>query len=391
MHVRVGLLWHSLASGNLGVCALTLAQLGLLDEIAEEVGAEIDVVMFVNPVARPIMPLPFDSERVRVGETVPLSARSLSAGLPRIAGAFRRCDLLIDIAEGDSFTDVYGARRYVKQVASKLISLATRTPLVLAPQTIGPFRSRATRALPALILRRAEAVFARDRPSAAFAAQLAPSTVVQIAADLAVRLPYERGSRDDGPVRVGLNVSGLLYNLRAEKDRFGLRTSYARLVDRLIAEFVSREACELHLVPHVAVGEAGDEDAATCAALAERHEGVQLAPAFSDPRDAKSYIARMDFFIGARMHACIAAYSAGVPLLPLAYTRKATGLFESLDYPVVGDLTSADENELFQLALRTFEDRRSLVPALERGNAVAADRLHLYRQCLTELVRARGR
>src|SRR5690606_21378999 len=148
-------------------------QLALLDEIAEEVGAEIDVVMFVNPVARPTAPSSFGSERVRVSETIPMSARSLSAGLPRMAGAFRRCDLLIDIAEGDSFTDVYGGRRYVKQVASKLVALATRTPLVLAPQTIGPFRSRATRALPALILRRAEAVFARDRPSAASAAQLA--------------------------------------------------------------------------------------------------------------------------------------------------------------------------------------------------------------------------
>lgn len=391
MHLRVGLLWHSLASGNLGVRALTLAQLALLDEIAQEVGAEIDVVMFVNPVARPGTPSSFGTRRVRVVETVPLSARSLSVGVARVTGACRRCDLLIDISEGDSFTDVYGARRYVKQVASKLAVLAARKPLVVSPQTIGPFRSRASRALPALMLRRAEAVFARDRPSAAFAAKLAPSEVVRIAADLAFRLPFDRPERVAGPTRVGLNVSGLLYNLRADRDGFGLHVSYARLVDRLIEELAGRQVCELHLIPHVAAGEGGDEDAATCAALADRHKGVVLAPDFSDPRDAKSYIAGMDYFIGARMHACIAAFSAGVPLLPLAYTRKATGLFESLDYPVVGDLTSTGEDELFRLAMSTFEDRRSLVPALERGNAIAADRLHLYRQCLVELVRALGR
>ena len=51
--------------------------------------------------------------------------------------------------------------------------------------------------------------------------------------------------------------------------------------------------------------------------------------------EAKSYISKMDLFIGARMHATIAALSAGIPVIPFSYSRKFEGLFNSLDYPYV--------------------------------------------------------
>lgn len=391
MQVRVGLLWHSLGSGNLGVRALTLAQLAILDRVAEETGAVLDIVLFANPVDDPLAPSSFETERVRVVETVDMGARDLSVGAARIVRELAGCGFLLDIAEGDSFTDVYGGRRYAKQVASKLLALASRRPLVLAPQTIGPFRGRLRRGLPALLLRQADSVFVRDEASADFARSLSPRASVIASADLAFRLPFERPEGDgNGRVKVGLNVSGLLYNPPAGDNRFRLKASYRRLVDGLIADFSARPDCELHLIAHVAGGTGGDEDSGVCAHLASRHEGVVPAANFGDPRAAKSYIAGMDFFVGARMHACIAAFSAGVALLPLAYTRKATGLFASLGYPYVGDMTLADEEELAGLVHEAFERRQSLVPALDAGNALASERLRPYEARLAELVRGLG-
>ena len=47
----------------------------------------------------------------------------------------------------------------------------------------------------------------------------------------------------------------------------------------------------------------------------------------------------MNFFIGSRMHATIAAFSSNVPVFPLAYSRKFNGLFlDTLQYPYMGDL-----------------------------------------------------
>lgn len=57
----------------------------------------------------------------------------------------------------------------------------------------------------------------------------------------------------------------------------------------------------------------------------------------------------MDFFTGARMHACIAALSSGVPVYPIAYSRKFTGLFcDTLGYKHVGDLTNNKQDQIIQ-------------------------------------------
>ena len=52
--------------------------------------------------------------------------------------------------------------------------------------------------------------------------------------------------------------------------------------------------------------------AARASGLGYAIPGTVLAPRFSTPSEAKTYIAGLDFFMGARMHACIAAFSSGV-------------------------------------------------------------------------------
>ena len=44
----------------------------------------------------------------------------------------------------------------------------------------------------------------------------------------------------------------------------------------------------------------------------------------------KGYIARMRFFIGARTHATIAAYSTGVPTMVLGYSVKSKGIAKDI-------------------------------------------------------------
>ena len=45
----------------------------------------------------------------------------------------------IDIGVGDSFADIYGSSRLVRIFILKFLTHLARTPLVMAPQTIGPF------------------------------------------------------------------------------------------------------------------------------------------------------------------------------------------------------------------------------------------------------------
>ena len=74
-----------------------------------------------------------------------------------------------------------------------------------------------------------------------------------------------------------------------------------------------------------------------CMSIQKEFPNINVSPYFTSPMEAKSYISNMDVFIGARMHATIAAYSSGVPTIPFAYSRKFTGLYNSLNYPYLID------------------------------------------------------
>jgi colanic acid/amylovoran biosynthesis protein len=52
-------------------------------------------------------------------------------------------DLILDICGGDSFTDIYPDKRFAYVATTKIIPILAGTPLVLSPQTIGPFSAPA--------------------------------------------------------------------------------------------------------------------------------------------------------------------------------------------------------------------------------------------------------
>jgi len=77
----------------------------------------------------------------------------------------RNADAVLDISGGDSFTDLYGPKRFHSVTFSKRLVLEHRRPLILLPQTYGPYRDPRSRAIAADIVRRAAMAWARDARS----------------------------------------------------------------------------------------------------------------------------------------------------------------------------------------------------------------------------------
>lgn len=75
-------------------------------------------------------------------------------------------------------------------------------------------------------------------------------------------------------------------------------------------------------------------------------------------------MASLDMFMGARMHACIGAFSSGVPTLLLAYSRKFSGLFkETLGYEHIADMNSNMDSKQLMSMVNNMIDNRSSVRA----------------------------
>ena len=307
----------------------------------------------------------------------------------------RNSDVVIDIGAGDSFADIYGTRRLKRMFMLKYLTHMSGTPLVMAPQTIGPFTKVWSKAAARISMRRCAIVASRDHMSTKAAHALGRKDVIE-ASDVALRLPYDAPPprAAGGPVKVGINVSGLLMGGGyTGKNEFGLKMDYPGLVRSLIEHFQAHpgtgEGCEVHLVPHVIVRSGPmvmEDDARASAALTEAFPGTVLAPAFESPQEAKSYIAGLDFFMGARMHACIAAFSSGVPVVPMAYSRKFEGLFGSIGFGRTVDCTTESAEAILAKITAAFEDRDALKAEAETALKRGLFKLALYEDALRTLL-----
>lgn len=382
----VGLLWHSVNSDNLGVGALTLANVAIIRREAARLGAEVEfVIMGWGDRREPYLSGPDIS-------MVPLRPREHFLRPHRLAAIIRRCDVVFDIGYGDSFADLYGAKRFVWFLITKMMVLFCRVPLVLSPQTIGPFRRGWVRLLARQVLRRASAVFARDRLSYEVIEEMGVVRRHE-ATDVAFELPADdKPLPPAGKIRIGINISGLLFNGgREAARRFGLEADYAAAVRRLVSHFTQENECEVHLIGHVFSGDPEEDDRRAIRRMAAEFPDAIIAPAFASPTAAKAYISAMDFFTGARMHACIAAFSSGVPVVPMAYSRKFSGLFGSLGYGWVADCTKEDTAAVVGKVVQGFSERVLLREQVRGGRKAARAGLREYQSVVARcLTAARG-
>ena len=88
----------------------------------------------------------------------------------------------------------------------------------------------------------------------------------------------------------------------------------------------------------------------------------------------------MDVFIGSRMHSTIAAFSSGIPVIPVAYSRKFEGLFSSLGYNYVIDAQQCDENEAVKKILEYLNQKEILKQKVNLGMSIAREQLDCYRK-----------
>jgi polysaccharide pyruvyl transferase WcaK-like protein len=234
-----------------------------------------------------------------------------------------------------------------------------------------------------MVLGRARAVVARDPASFEAIGHLSRSARAVLAIDVAFALPFEDQSARRGGerLRLGVNVSGLLFNeATSGRNRFGLQADYSELMRRFIASRAKRPDVEVHLLAHV-TGAAGswDDDSAVADALAEEFPAAIRAPRFAGPSEAKSYISGLDFLVAGRMHACIAAFSSSVPVVPVAYSRKFSGLFGMLDYPWMVPVRGADTDQALAYLEDCVERRSELAADVRRGMERVDAYLDAYR------------
>lgn len=76
------------------------------------------------------------------------------------------------------------------------------------------------------------------------------------------------------------------------------------------------------------------------------------------------------------MHATIGAFSSGVPVVPMAYSRKFNGLFiDTLQYDAMVDMKTMNNNLILSEITKNFANRSNLKEMInERMTGIVAER-----------------
>lgn len=343
--MKITLLGMEFAIGNKGCEALSYSFVSEMNRISKELGVSFEYTTVVFAV---------DSSLKVPSTDVPIicykieySKLNFWSGLWKL---FQNSDLIVDLTMGDSFSDIYGAKRFFFATLMKVMAIKSKSTFILGPQTYGPYKKQWVKKMAAHVIKHSSVVYARDAMSKELAEKIS-SRMVRLTTDVAFALPYESLPRREAEyVHIGFNPSGLLWCGGYTKDnQFHLTVDYKEYCYKVIEGLIANPRYKVYLIPHVGTDNGGgvENDYTVCCRLHEKFPQTTILEPIKTPMDAKKFIASMDVFIGARMHATIAAVSAGVATIPFSYSRKFEGLYKNLQYEhMVHALSDTTDNAI---------------------------------------------
>jgi colanic acid/amylovoran biosynthesis protein len=393
---KIAIIWANPYNRNLGVAALAYSALSMFHDIAKESKLDVEIT-FVGSSYSDVDSILIGSNSISFNNIIGLDYLNWKSWVKILLNPSKykifkllKFDYIFDLGEGDSFSDLYGDRRYYRIYNSKRMFSFLGKKQVLLPQTIGPFHNTEKEKASQSVMRKLHKVISRDSQSYNYTASfLEPEKIVEMI-DLAFYMPFSKVKFNHEKVHIGINISGLLWNGGYTRDnQFNMKADYKKLIHMILAFFGSQPEVQVHLIPHVIPdNNPVEDDWAVSMLLKEEFPQVIVAPKFVSPVQAKGYISGMDFFTGARMHACIAAFSVGVPVIPLAYSRKFNGLFaDTLDYNVLGDCVNNSEEVIMDQIENAYIGRARLANEIkDRNDRIVGPRLKVLKTLLNNII-----
>lgn len=377
----IGFWGLSFNSGNMGCNALSYSFLSILNKITT---GHIQVFVFFQG-------SDFDSSFLSTEKVSVISAgynpRSIDS-IKALVKRIKECDISIDFTAGDSFSDIYGLKGFLKSCAFKKLAMIYSKKFILGPQTYGPYTHWMSKLVAKHIIRNADYACSRDAASAEYVKSLC-GTDMAIFTDVAFALPYKNHNTiTTTKKKIGINVSGLLWNGGYTGDnQFSLTIDYRTYITSLIESLQQQNDIEIYIIPHViSSGINPESDYPISEQLAAQYPAIHLAPRFTTPIEAKNFIAEMDVFTGARMHATIGAFSAGVVTIPLSYSRKFEGLYNNLSYPYTINARKLDTSAAIQRTLEYINNSQPLKTSQARAFNAITDKLSSFEKKIQNLL-----
>ena len=231
-------------------------------------------------------------------------------------------------------------------------------------------------------MKRSEYIYARDKEGLSVVKKIVgeshPTYNLNFCPDVAFMLDSILPEKQDIEPRIsisqqngliGININGLLYNGGYSRDNmFGLELDYQEFVERLLDRLLEITSFHILIVPHTFCppDNINDDLVASNAVynaidLKFRNRIHRVMREYNQ-HEIKGIIGQCDFFIGSRMHSCIAALAQNIPTVGVAYSRKFIGVFESIGVgDLVVDARTTNRDDALETVINCYQSREEYI------------------------------
>ena len=383
--ITIGLNGIDFSNGNLGCEALAYSLINNIKEQCRKNSVEVKYIIFCFKYLEKKKKELCDYLHIKYEnvEFVEITIKNLN-NIRNTIRQYKKCNFIIDMSGGDSFSDIYGLKRMIRESFYKLIAINNNIPLILGPQTYGPYNKKISKILARKIIKNATLVFSRDKKSSDLIYDLAKIRPIDTT-DLAFRLPYEKKEKTKEK-SIGINISALMWNEGFNgKNQFELKVDYKKYINDLILNIKQRGEYKIYLISHVNASGIED-DYKLCEELAKKYD-IYVAPKFETPMEAKSFISTLHLLIGSRMHATIAAFSSGVPTISLAYSKKFEGLYNSIGYNYYIDAKKYNTETALEMTKKFIKNIKTMIADEKKSLKLANEKLNNFDRNLGEFIK----
>ena len=242
-------------------------------------------------------------------------------------------DIVLSVG-GDNYTDdytgYYDPLRYYLYLNYHVKNFGKK--LVIWSASIGPFKRLDRIDFVVDSLKKTDLITVRELKSFDYLFGLGFNNIKRVA-DVAFTLPIEDTRvnllKTCPDFAVGFNVSPLIgeYYSNVNKE-FVIAESV-----KFLKDIIARYNAKVLLIPHVVKESLKNNDFHFMSAILKEvndSSNIELLAQTNNSMQIKSVISQCRFFIGARTHSTIAAFSTGVPTLSIGYSQKSVGINHDL-------------------------------------------------------------
>jgi colanic acid/amylovoran biosynthesis protein len=239
-----------------------------------------------------------------------------------------------------------------------------RKPLVMFPNSVGPFRTRLGLLMSKLALNNFDAIIVRDSVSFNSMKKLGVVPGMTLTSDAALlfsadsRVPV----RKFGSPSVGVSI-GVYSQSLSEKDFEKFLSENARALDKIV-ELYDFDVC---FFPHFLTGFENDDFEVSNLVKGKMNNSDRARVFKIDSLDEfKLCLEQMELLISSKMHPMVLATSGYVPTVCIAYDHKQTGFLRDLgltEYLI--DLKDVDSEAIVSRVGKVIENRAEIVALLK--------------------------